>query len=69
TPPSQGSLTMLPDGSFQYVPNANYVGTDTFTYQVDDGTTLSSVASVTVNVQAGVENEDVLVEPDPEPEQ
>lgn len=36
---SSGSLALNTDGSFEYTPNTNFVGTDTFTYQVcDDGT-------------------------------
>ena len=33
TGPSKGSLTLNPDGSFTYVPNENFTGTDTFTYE------------------------------------
>ena len=39
-----------PDGSFTYVPNANYNGVDTFTYQVSDGTATSAPVTVTLNV-------------------
>ena len=33
TGPSDGTLTLNPDGSFTYVPNPNFVGVDSFTYQ------------------------------------
>ncbi len=48
--PSHGTLTLNPDGSFTYVPDPNYNGTDTFTYQVSDGTTTSAPVTVTLNV-------------------
>ena len=38
------------DGSFTYIPNANYFGTDTFTYTVSDGTASSLPVTVTINV-------------------
>ena len=34
TPPSNGTLTLSPDGSFVYTPNAGYTGADTFSYYV-----------------------------------
>ncbi|WP_255576404.1 Ig-like domain-containing protein [Comamonas sp. Y33R10-2] len=37
TPPSNGTVSVNPDGSFNYTPNANYNGSDTFTVTVDDG--------------------------------
>ena len=36
-PPAHGVLVLNPDGSFTYTPNANYHGTDSFTYIVGDG--------------------------------
>lgn len=36
TDPGNGSLTMNPDGSFQYTPDAGFTGTDSFTYTTDD---------------------------------
>ena len=50
TGPSHGTLTLNPDGSFTYVPDPNYNGTDTFTYAVSDGTTTSAPVTVTLNV-------------------
>src|SRR5207248_1773534 len=35
--PSHGSLVLIPNGAFAYTPNAHYFGTDSFTYQADDG--------------------------------
>ena len=50
TGPANGSLTLNPDGSFLYTPNANFFGVDSFTYQVNDGTVNSAPATVTINV-------------------
>ena len=47
---SHGSCTLDPDGSFVYVPNAGYVGPDSFTYQACDGTHYSNVATVSLAV-------------------
>ena len=58
TGPAHGTLTLNPDGSFTYVPDANFNGVDTFTYQVSDGTTTSAPVTVTLNV-----GDDVSVEP------
>lgn len=48
--PSNGSLTFNTDGSFEYKPNANFNGTDTFTYKVKDGLVESTAATVTITV-------------------
>jgi hypothetical protein len=50
SPPAHGSLTMLPDGSFEYMPAANFVGTDSFTYVATDGTSVSNLATATIEV-------------------
>ncbi|MES2788320.1 MAG: Ig-like domain-containing protein [Planctomycetota bacterium] len=51
TPPAHGILTLSPDGTFIYIPNANYSGTDSFTFKANDGQVDSPVAtfSITVN--------------------
>ncbi len=48
--PSNGSLTLNPDGSFTYTPNAGWVGTDSFTYEARDGSLGSGAATVLLNV-------------------
>ena len=48
--PSHGSVTVNTDGSFTYTPIANYVGSDSFTYLANDGTSTSNVATVTISV-------------------
>ncbi|MFS0774849.1 Ig-like domain-containing protein [Neobacillus sp. 3P2-tot-E-2] len=50
--PAHGSLTLNLDGTFTYVPDANFNGTDTFTYKVNDGNADSEVQTVTIEVQA-----------------
>jgi len=50
TEPLFGTLTLNPDGSFEYIPVANFSGTDSFTYKVTDGSADSNVAMVTITV-------------------
>ena len=50
--PSHGTLSLQSDGSFEYVPDANFSGTDTFTYVVYDGTAISEPVTVTLAVEA-----------------
>ena len=51
TGPANGSLTLNADGSFDYTPDANFNGADSFTYEVSDGNggTATATASITVN--------------------
>ncbi len=50
--PSHGTLTtpLQADGSFVYEPDPDFNGTDSFSYQADDGTDLSNIATVTIHV-------------------
>ena len=51
TTPLHGTVALNPDGSFLYTPQANYNGTDTFTYRAFDGLAQSLVAGiVTINL-------------------
>ena len=50
TGPSNGSLSLNADGSFSYTPNTNFNGSDSFTYQANDGSADSNVATVTITV-------------------
>lgn len=52
TPPANGSLTLDPDGSFLYTPDANFNGPDSFTYQADDGAADSGTVTVDIDVLA-----------------
>lgn len=52
TQPAHGYLALFDDGHFVYVPDAGFLGTDTFTYSLWDGTT-----SVDASVEITVTNE------------
>ena len=60
--PSHGSLTLNPDGSFAYTPDADIVAdlADSFTYQANDGTADSAPATVAINVTIGADTYDDL---------
>ena len=47
---SNGNLSFNNDGSFTYVPEDNYNGTDQFSYYVNDGNFDSNTATVTINI-------------------
>src|SRR5688572_18393872 len=49
---ASGTLTLHPNGSFDYAPAAQFSGPVTFTYQADDGVTRSNTATVTIAVNA-----------------
>jgi len=48
--PQHGQVTLQPDGSFIYIPDAFYFGPDSFSYQVTDGIDVSGVATVSLDV-------------------
>ena len=50
--PADGTLDLLPDGSFAYNPAAGFSGTDSFTYRAGDGA-YSTPARVTITVARG----------------
>ena len=50
TPPANGTFTLNPNGSYWWWPDPDYNGTTTFTYKVNDGTTDSNTATVTLTV-------------------
>ncbi len=49
--PARGTLTLAADGSFTYVPEANFQGTVTFRYRVSDGTSTSEPVTVTIVIE------------------
>lgn len=48
---ANGSLELTSDGAFTYTPNADFTGTDSFTYRASDGEEVSAPATVTIEVQ------------------
>ncbi|MFK7755460.1 MAG: Ig-like domain-containing protein, partial [Flavobacteriales bacterium] len=51
TPPTNGDVTVNPDGTITYEPDPNFNGTDTYTYQIcdEDGNCDTATVTVTVN--------------------
>jgi hypothetical protein len=60
---TNGTLLFNPDGTFTYTPNAGYVGSDSFTYKLNDGLADSNMATVTIIVvnTAPIANDDYFV--------
>jgi len=50
TNPAHGTVTLNPNGSFNYQPITNYNGTDTFTYRANDTKTNSNIATVSISI-------------------
>jgi len=50
TRPSNGALTLNADGSFEYTPDPDFNGADSFTYKANDGVADSNEATVTITV-------------------
>ena len=50
TPPENGTLSGTTP-NLTYNPNPNHVGTDSFTFKANDGTSDSNIASVNITVQ------------------
>jgi len=48
---SNGTLALGADGTFTYTPNADFFGTDRFTYRAGDGTDESNPATVEIEVR------------------
>jgi VCBS repeat-containing protein len=59
--PSNGTVTLNANGSFIYIPNAGFVGTDTFTYAANDKALSSAPATVTVTVPAPPQVKSVVI--------
>jgi VCBS repeat-containing protein len=49
---TNGTVTLNPDGSFSYITNTNFNGSDSFTYKANDGGFNSNVATVAITVNA-----------------
>jgi VCBS repeat-containing protein len=50
--PAHGSVTVNADGTFVYIPEANYFGTDSFSYRLNDGPLDSNLATVSITIAA-----------------
>ncbi len=52
TAPTDGTLTLNADGSLTYTPDPGFSGTDSFVYEIDDGTARTDTATMTITVNA-----------------
>jgi uncharacterized delta-60 repeat protein/uncharacterized repeat protein (TIGR01451 family) len=59
TLPTNGILTLSPDGSITYIPTTDFLGTDTFTYHVNDGLLDSEIATVSIIVDTDIDGDSV----------
>ena len=50
TRPAHGTLSLAADGSFTYVPATGFSGRDSFMYHVRQGSAVSNIATVTIDV-------------------
>ncbi len=50
--PENGTLEVMDDGGFRYTPEANFHGTDRFTYRVSDGELLSGIVEAEIVIEA-----------------
>ncbi|MEX0956670.1 MAG: tandem-95 repeat protein [Rhizobiaceae bacterium] len=50
SPAGHGAVTLNDDGTFTYAPDANYSGSDSFTYTVNDGTVDGNTVTVAIDV-------------------
>lgn len=51
TAPAHGTLALKADGTFDYTPDADFFGTDSFDYEVQDPSGATAAATVTIVVQ------------------
>ncbi len=59
TQPANGTVTLV-GGVVSYTPDANFFGTDTFTYTISDGNGGTDTATVTVTVDPANDNPDAV---------
>jgi VCBS repeat-containing protein len=58
---AHGTVTLNPNGSFDYQPEAGFSGDDAFTYQASDGLGLSEVAMVSITMNPAANQRPVAV--------
>jgi VCBS repeat-containing protein len=61
---ANGTVTLAADGSFVYVPNAGYIGADSFQYAAFDGELAGTAVTVNIQVQAAGQNTRPIVNND-----
>jgi len=61
---ANGALTLFSDGSFRYVPGANFNGSDAFSYTATDGPVTSAPVTVTLTVNPVADTPLALAGPD-----
>ncbi|WP_075343005.1 Ig-like domain-containing protein [Tenacibaculum agarivorans] len=66
TQPTSGTVSEVSDGVFEYVPNMEFFGTDSFTYKIIDSDGDSDTAKVTVTVNKVVPTADDFNNIDPD---
>ena len=49
--PQHGKIIFSSNGSFSYIPDPSFSGTDSFTYSLSDGIIVTDSATVTINIQ------------------
>ncbi|MBL8808478.1 MAG: tandem-95 repeat protein, partial [Rhodospirillales bacterium] len=54
--PQHGALQVAQDGSYVYVPNSGFTGTDVFTYVVTDALGATATATTTIEVASSVQD-------------
>lgn len=57
TDPSNGTVVLNTDGTFTYTPDPNFIGVDTFVYEITDSTGLAAQATVTITVTGDIDFE------------
>ncbi len=57
---SHGELSLNADGTFTYVPTANFAGTDSFTYRSRDAFGAGGIATATITVTPGPNNRPIV---------
>ncbi|MBR8537567.1 tandem-95 repeat protein [Carboxylicivirga sediminis] len=62
--PGNGTVTIEVDGTFAYMPDADFVGVDSFTYQVCDDGSPSECATATVTISVVIKDSDEDLIPD-----
>ncbi|HYV35665.1 MAG TPA: Ig-like domain-containing protein, partial [Gemmataceae bacterium] len=60
---SYGTLSVMADGTFTYVPRPGFVGADLFCYQAFDGVTLSDAVSVVIQVTGAAPHDPIVNTP------